>query len=279
MELKDVLGYLGIDAEKVKTIDDLKGTFEKEFVRVSNINEDSDYVKPLIGKIYGTQENELKKVAKEFEIDIDADEFKEAKLVKDKLKLLTKKVAEKYDAKAKEWELKATQGNDEKLTAAEKKAEKLAKELKEKNSLLEATVTDFNSFKQNASSEMKNFKLNNFKSSLFGSLKYNSQASELAKKGFLATIAEKYEFDFDEKETPIIRAKGGQQLKNDKVAGAFLTPEEVIKNEAIEAGLYEVNPNASAQRRTITITPTGEPQTTAKVGANGQPTRTVAPRL
>ena len=30
MELKEVLNYLGFDAEKVKTIDDLKGTFLKK---------------------------------------------------------------------------------------------------------------------------------------------------------------------------------------------------------------------------------------------------------
>ena len=277
MELKDVLGYLGLDAEKVKTLDDLKGTFEKEFVRTSTLNEDSEFIKPILGKTFGTQENELRKIAKKYEIDFDADEFKEAKRVSEKADILIGKIAELKDGKIKEFETKLLQGSDEKLTAAEKKAEKLAKELQEKNSLLEATANDFNTFKQTAASEMKNFKLNHVKSNVFGSIKYNSQATDLAKKGFLATIAEKYEFDFDEKEAPIIRVKGGTQIKSDKVAGAFLTPEEVIKKEAIDAGLYEVNPNAVNQTRQVTVTATGTQ--TNVVNPNGAPARQVAPRL
>lgn len=277
MELKDVLGYLGLDAEKVKTLDDLKGTFEKEFVRTSTLNEDSEFIKPILGKTFGTQENELRKIAKKYEIDFDADEFKEAKRVSEKADILIGKIAELKDGKIKEFETKLLQGSDEKLTAAEKKAEKLAKELQEKNSLLEATANDFNTFKQTAASEMKNFKLNHVKSNVFGSIKYNSQATDLAKKGFLATIAEKYEFDFDEKEAPIIRVKGGTQIKSDKVAGAFLTPEEVIKKEAIDAGLYEVNPNAVNQTRQVTVTATGTQ--TNVVNPNGTPARQVAPRL
>lgn len=277
MELKEVLNYLGFDAEKVKTIDDLKGTFEKEFVRTSTLNEENELIKPILGKTYGTLENELKKIAKKFEVDMD--EFKDAKKVSEKAELLISKIASIKDSKINEFKTKLEQGSDEKLTAAEKKAEKLARELKEKEALLEATVNDFNGFKQNSANELKNFKLNTVKSSIFNGLKYNSQATDLAKKGFLATIHEKYEFDLDEKEQPIIRTKGGTQIKSDKVAGAFLTPDEVIKKEAIDAGLYEVNPNTQQQQRTITITAAGNNQAQSKVNPNGTAARTVAPRL
>jgi hypothetical protein len=272
MELKDVLGYLGYDAEKVKTIDDLKGTFEKDFIRASAINEESEFIKPILGKTFGTQENELKKIAKDFGIDLEVDEYKEAKKVSDKVKVLTKLISESKESIIKEQATKLAQGNDEKVKTLETKYEKLMREKAEKEALLEATANEYNQYKQNAASEMKNYKLNHVKTNVFGSVKYNSQASDLAKKGFLATINEKYEFDFDETEKPIIRAKGGQQLKSDKVAGAFLTPEEVITKEAIDAGLYEVNPQAQKQARTVvTVTPTG--QTTSHTGT---PTRRVA---
>jgi hypothetical protein len=272
MELKDVLGYLGYDAEKVKTIDDLKGTFEKDFIRASAINEESEFIKPILGKTFGTQENELKKIAKDFGIDLEVDEYKEAKKVSDKVKVLTKLISESKESIIKEQATKLAQGNDEKVKTLETKYEKLMREKAEKEALLEATANEYNQYKQNAASEMKNYKLNHVKTNVFGSVKYNSQASDLAKKGFLATINEKYEFDFDETEKPIIRAKGGQQLKSDKVAGAFLTPEEVITKEAIDAGLYEVNPQAKTQARTVvTVTPTG--QTTSHTGT---PTRRVA---
>jgi hypothetical protein len=92
----------------------------------------------------------------------------------------------------------------------------------------------------------------------------------------LATINEKYEFDFDETEKPIIRVKGGQQLKSDKVAGAFLTPEEVITKEAIEAGLYEVNPQA--KRQPVVVTPQGQ-KTNTPQNPNPNPQRRVATPL
>lgn len=271
MELKDVLGYLGYDAEKVKTIDDLKGTFEKDFVRTSAINEDSDFIKPILGKTFGTQENELRKIAKEYSVDLENDEYKEAKKVSDKVKILTKLIAEQKDAIIKDQATKLSLGNDEKVKTLETKYEKLQREKAEKEALLEATANEFNQFKQSAASELKNFKLNHVKTNVFGSVKYNSQATDLAKKGFLATINEKYEFDFDETEKPIIRVKGGQQLKSDKVAGAFLSPEEVITKEAIEAGLYEVNPQARRQpvfvppNTKTTTTQTGTPNPQRKV--------------
>ena len=45
MELKDLLAYLGMDAEKTKTLEDFKSAFEPEFVRAKNLNEDSEFVK------------------------------------------------------------------------------------------------------------------------------------------------------------------------------------------------------------------------------------------
>jgi hypothetical protein len=272
MELKDVLGYLGYDAEKVKTIDDLKGTFEKDFIRASAINEESDFIKPILGKTFGTQENELKKIAKDFGIDLEVDEYKEAKKVSDKVKVLTKLISESKESIIKEQATKLAQGNDEKVKTLETQYEKLKREKAEKEALLEATANEYNQYKQNSANEMKNYKLNHVKTDVAGKVKFNSQATDLSKKGFWATINEKYEFDFDETEKPIIRSKGGQQLKSDKVAGAFLTPEEVITKEAIDAGLYEVNPQAQKQARTVvTVTPTG--QTTSHTGI---PTRRVA---
>ena len=41
METKQILEFLGIDAEKVKTVDDLKPEFEKEFVRIKTLTIDS----------------------------------------------------------------------------------------------------------------------------------------------------------------------------------------------------------------------------------------------
>ena len=52
---------------------------------------------------------------------------------------------------------------------------------------------------------------------------------------------------------------------------------EVIKKEAIEAGLYEVNPNAGNQTRQVTVTATGTQ--TSTVNPNGTPVRKVAERL
>lgn len=277
MEAKDVLNYLGYDPEKIKSVDELKSTFEKDFVRASTINEDNEFIKPILGKTFGTQENELKKIAKEFEIDLESDDFKEAKKVTDKVKLFTKKVAELKDMSIKDLQTKLSQGTDEKVKEYETKLERTKREAKEKEALLNQTIEEFNLFKQNSANTLKNFKLDIIKKDAFGQIKYNSTANDLSKKGFLATIAEKYEFDLNDNDEPIIRTKGGTQIKSDKVAGSFMTPIEVLQKEAIDMGIYETNPNANKQQAQIKIGANQTPQQANAIPA--QAVRQVAPRL
>ena len=279
MEVKDVFGYLGYDAEKVKSIEDLKSQFEKDFVRASSINEDNEFIKPILGKTFGTQENELKKIAKEFEFDIEGEDFKEAKKVTDKMKILTKKIAELKDSSIKELQTKLSQGSDEKVKDYEAKLEKIKKEAKEKDSLLKQTADELNNLRLSSSNELKNFKLDLVKKDAFNQVKYNSQANELTKKGFYANIYEKYDFDFNEKGDAIIRLKNGTQLKSDKVAGAFMSPYEVLEKEAIDAGIYETNPNASKQVANAVKMGVNTATVTTQPVISTSPQRTIAPRL
>jgi hypothetical protein len=98
LETKEVFEYLGIKADDIKDLDTFKATFEKDFIKQSNITEENESVKKILGKTFGTLENEIKKVAKGFELDIDfnSDDLKDKK-VTDKLKF----VVSEYDAKQK----------------------------------------------------------------------------------------------------------------------------------------------------------------------------------
>ena len=62
IELKEVIEFLGYKSDEIKELSDLKTKFDTEFVRAANINEDSEPVKKILGKVYGTLENDFKKI-------------------------------------------------------------------------------------------------------------------------------------------------------------------------------------------------------------------------
>lgn len=242
MEFKEVASYLGFKEDEIKTLDDFKTKFDAEFLRTSAITEDSEPVKKILGKTFGTLENEIKKVAKahELDIDFDADDLK-GKKVTDKLKFTFSKYDEKKQSVISELEKKAGLGNDEKVKEWETKYEKLNKKYLDVDGLLKKTSEEFNGFKEHSEKTIKGVKLNIHKKDLYNKAKFLPEVNEYAKKGFLNEFEEKYMLDIDENEKPIILDKKGQRIPNPKVTGSFYEPDELLTEEIIKAKMFPVN--------------------------------------
>lgn len=243
LEAKEILDYLGIKIEDTKTVDEFKTSFDKDFIKQSMITEDSEPVKKIVGKIYGTLENEIKKIAKEVELDIDfeAEDFKLLKKVNEKFKFVTGKVEDKYKNTISDLTIKASQGNDDKVKEWEDKYKKAEDKLKEKNTLFNSLKGEYDSYKVDTENKIKNSTLNIHKKEIFGKAKFAEGTKDLEKKGFWTTIGEKYIIDIDENETPIILNSKREKIVSKKTAGTFMTPEEVIEEELISANLYQLN--------------------------------------
>lgn len=240
LEAKELLEYLGTKAEN---IEEFKAAFDKDFIKQSMITEESEPVKKIVGKLYGTLENEVKKIAKEVDLDVDfeSDEFKGLKKVSDKFKFIASKIDFKYKDTISDLTTKASQGNDEKVKEWESKYEKAAIKLKEKETLLGSVKGEFDIYKENTQKSIKDTALNIHKKEIFGKAKFAEGTKDLEKKGFWTTIAEKYKFDLDETENPIILNGKGEKIVSKKTAGTFMTPEEVIEEELVSANLFQLN--------------------------------------
>lgn len=271
MDIKEINEFLGFKADQFKTVDEFKTAFNGEFVRTSAINEDLEPVKKIVGKLFGTLENEIKKVAKshELDVDLDADDIK-GKKVTDKLKFVFSKYDEKNKSVIDDLTAKAGQGNDEKVKEWETKYEKLKTKHTDVEGLLKTTSSEFEAFKQNSAKEVKNVKLGIHKAEIFGKAKFIPEANEFTKKGFLTDFEEKYQIDLDENEKPIVVDKKGQRIPNPKVTGSFFEPMELLTEEIIKAKLFPVNKDGN---KPITHIQIGNPP------ANDKPLRKVADRM
>lgn len=254
IELKQVFEFLGYKPEDFKEIDELKTKFDSEFMRSSNITEDSEPVKKILGKVFGTLENDIKKVAKGFELDIDFEgaDFQANKKVNEKLKFVIGKFDEKNKLVIADLTTKASQGNDDKVKDITAKWEQAKQKAKDNETLLNSTKSDFESFKTNTATEIKNTKLSVHEKEIFSKAKFLPDANDFTKKGFFAAFKEKYTIDLDENESPVITTKKGEKLISKKVSGQFKTVSEVLEDELIDAKLFQLNPDAGKPKPATT---------------------------
>lgn len=268
---KEALEYLGYKAEDFKTLDEFKTKFDSTFIKQSNITEDSEPVKKILGKTFGTLENEIKKVAKGFELDIDFEEVKDKK-VTEKLKYTFEKYNEKKGEYIKDLEAKAALGNDDKVKEWEKKYEKINQKYKDVEGLLNSTKSEFEQSQQKWATEVKNVKLDVLLKDSFSKVKLKQDISEFEKIGFHASIAQKYTPEIDEVVGLIPLDKSGKRIPSTKVTGAFKTWDEILEEEAITGGLYQVNKDGGKPVKPINF---GQPDKQEQQ----IPVRKVAPRL
>lgn len=252
IEAKEILEYLGFDPEKVQSLEDLKPSFEKEFIKASNLSEDNPALGPVLGRIYGKQESELKKLAKEFELDLDNDDYRANKMVTEKTKFVLSKLNEKQSSVIAELKTKASQGNDEKVKELEKKLAKIAQEKADIDNLLNTTKTEYQQFQEKSKGEIKSVKLGIRETDALSKVKFKSDISEIEKRGFMSKIKEEYVLDLGDDDSLIVKDKTGARIPSTKKAGDFKSYDEVLEEVAVKEKLYQLNDSAKKQQVSAT---------------------------
>lgn len=237
MELNDILKYQGIELGEDATIEDYKAAFDAQYLKKENAIKDEEIRNHFMGEATANHARELLRTAKQNEIELTPDEKKLP--IGDLSRLIVAKKSELFDAKLSEIEKTKSKPSEE-LNSIKEKYETLStrynEELnakKELQQLVEEKENQFTTFK-------KEFKLNQAKDSIFGSLKYSDNANDLLKKGFMATVNEKYKIQLDDEENPIITDVEGNRIKDPNKHGSFLDPVSVLSNELNQAGLGKV---------------------------------------
>lgn len=240
-EQEELIKYLGLD--EAESLDKAKETFQSQFVKTEELSS-------TVGKITGSVINVTRKAFSPFGVELTDDDFK-GKKVEDVLRDASNKAKETYEAKAKEWEARASgNGSEELIKEWEKKHNLLEKKLKEEANARQEAISGLESFKAQVEQEKKSNTINSvFENSLRG-IKTDPSVSDITMKGFRAVFSEKYAIDLEEEGSIVVKdKKSGERIKNDKKAGGFLGLDELLLKEAADANILMKNPNAGSHRQ------------------------------
>jgi hypothetical protein len=247
-DFKTLVEYLGMDSDKIKTLEDFKKDFEPNFVRINAIHERKDLIEPLINAAYGKRlgltEVALKRLAKEYSLDWTADELKDKKIEEMAEIFVTKAITNRNNY-VEELEKKVKTMGGDAIKEWENKLLKAEQKLKDERELLKKTADDFEAYKTEANNKMKAFQIDYLSKDYQSKLKLKKDITPIEREGFNAILNQKYIKDLDENGELIVRTKDGKRIPNEKVAGTYKSYAQILEEEAVAAKLYELNPNAN----------------------------------
>lgn len=244
----ELVTYLGLN--EVESVDAAKEAFGKTYFKPDHFL-GTEAGKAFTGKWINERRNEIRKVLKEFGIDVPKGdrELDLHELVKTGVETLT--TAHNEALRKSKTDFDAT--TDEKYKALEGKYNSASENLKQTSQLIEKMKSEHAS----AINDFKNreiaAKLSNKKESVWGSLKFrqrdpakeSQEQYDLMLNGFKAKIDGDFDFGFDDKEAFVIKKKAdGSYIPNPKSHGTWLTPNEVIEAEAAKVGILQTSANA-----------------------------------
>jgi len=189
----------------------------------------------------------------------------------DKLKFVVSKHDEKTKLTIADLTAKAGLGNDDKVKELQTKYEKASQKSKDYESLLAATKTEFDGYKEKTAFEIKNKTLSIHKKEVFDKAKFLPDTNEYTRKGFLDSFQEKYKADLDENEKLIVFDLAGKRINSTKITGTFKTLEEVLEEELVKAKLSPLNQDGG-KAKPVFVQQQQQVQ-------QGRVQRTVAPRM
>lgn len=244
-ELKSFTDYLDINLDEVESIDQLKQKFEENFGRKELIKaelaKDESFIAPIIGKRFGSLDTKIRQYAKDdLGLEFDAGELKDKK-VEEVLDLTIKKAKTKFESEIAELKKNIVSDPSELTKEWEQKVKILQSENENWKSQAEKANQEFETFKNTLAQRQREEKLNHSLESAFKSVKFAPEVSELTIEGFKSKILGEVKFDFDEKENFSIFDKEGKTIFRPNKNGVPYTPEDYIKDKALEHKILQVN--------------------------------------
>lgn len=236
------------ETDKFDTFDDAKSYFDDTFARKENYKKelfkDPDFIAQVTGRRIGIIETKSKQFAKEFGIDLEADEFKDKKAAEDILDYVLTKAKTKHKEELDNIQ-KSIGDPGEAVKELENKynAEKRLKEKYKKD--FEEVGASFENYKVEQATQSRQKKLKDSIEGVFSGIPYADEAlkDELKIAGFKTKILSDVNFDLDEQENFVLLGKDKLPINNPTKAGAVYTPEDYIKEQAIKFGIFKLNEN------------------------------------
>ena len=238
METKDVLEYLGIEAED---LDSFKEKFNSQYFTEEQVFKDPQKLGKFTSKTLSGVEHNAFKIAEGFGVQLNKDELK-GKKTEEIFNAILETKETQHQNMIKELQEKATKGADEKYQTLQSDYEKMVGKVKDFEDMNKSLAQKVEATEKEWSSRVRDFKKSYLEKDLFGSIKYDPNIDPYKKKGFEAEVREKYKFDFDENDQPYVTDAEGKRIENPAKHGTFKTPQEVLDEVAKEAGVVAVAP-------------------------------------
>lgn len=257
LETKDILEALDL-GDDVTTLDQLKEKHSKKFVTLSSAHENEEIKSKVVGKVLGSLTTHAKKA-----FDLTPDEIKDKKLEE-----VLEIASSKYKNKFTELETSSKKGKDELVIDLETKLEKYKKDALEFKSAADLASKALQEKEGLFEEEKKGWKRN----SLFDTVKKDldkeliSDIDPLKLKGFNTEIAEKYIFEVDETgEALAVYNKDKTRVQDPKKLGSFLSPKDLLVQEASKNKLIKMNTANTATKVVSELNKKETTTTTTKI--------------
>jgi hypothetical protein len=276
IEAKDAFEVIGLDPSKFEDVDAFKEAIEQKWLPKDSAHNDKEVAGKIIGKFNRVLRTKFGKVGTELGVDIDD--------TADPIDIFEKQLAPAIVEKAKEvgsWKEKAEKavGDDvvkeytAKIKGLEKERETFASQAKEWQSKYEGLDTEVKQGKRKSV-------VDNEWNAALGAIQFHQGVDDLKRKGFVASVKEKYKIDLDDEFKPKMLDANGNPVKHPKKAGELLSLKEAVEMEAKALKLVAENPHANKpvapQRQAPRTVGFGQQQAPP---ADGPKPRPIAPRM
>jgi len=240
-----------LDLDIIKKYFNTTATTKEEFIEQvgskiiteDQIFKDEDIKKRVFGRAFGSATTGIKQTFEAEGIDITGDDLKQP--IEAVTKLGIQKMKDKWAAERIELEKTAGMTADDKIKEFQSNIEKLTNKNKDYEKLLRQKADEFENLSANQKMELKKFKLSSTSKDITSSIKWSPDKDEFSRKGFLATMNEKYVIDLDENDAPFIVDRAtNSRIKAEGSHSTFMTPSDVYQMEAAKSGLSAINKNA-----------------------------------
>lgn len=235
-EQAELVKFLNLEGEE--DLEKAKEKFQNSYLPV-------EQHKSTIGKLTGTIATNVKKAFGQIGVQLTDDELKDRK-IEEVIVSASEKAKSLLDEQKQEWEKRATaSGSEEVIKEWEKKYKTVEKKLTEAEQARLDAINSFDQFKVQVETEKKQGKIEHVFNSALNSIKFDPSVNEFTKKGFIATINEKYVIDLEDDGNAVVKdKKTGDRIKSSAKAGTFLGVEDILLTEATQAGIIQKNPAA-----------------------------------
>lgn len=241
IDLKQLNEFAGIEAQD---FDQFKEQFQQKFVLKENVVKDPDLTSAITGKVMGSQMTKIRQMFKEEGIEFTDEETKTVKKNEELFLLGMSKLKGNYINQIEDVKKSSALGSDERLREYETRIQKIEKEKNDIKAAWKSTGEEFEKYKSDISTTMKQKEIDYKVSKAKEALKLRAKINEAERAGFEAILKNRLKFDMDDSGSLVIMNANGERIKSKVKAGDFMPAEEAMQEIVNELGLGESNPHA-----------------------------------